>query len=812
MFKYCKKIGINFNGDDQNRSYTLLHFLCENSPTVELIEYLLKNGAQVNKKDRSSHTKSAIFNLCEFNPSIEMIDLMVKYGSDLNQQNKLNQTPLHYLIKGGKATIKLLEYFERKDVNFQKQDFLKNGVLHFLCLSKDPKIEIFEYLLKKGIDINHKNNYQETAFHFYCSSKLSQPTVEMIHFFGDNGADLYKINRKSENILNLLCSNNNLTIELLKYLVLRKKFKLNAFKSYHTNPFMQYCEYSTINIEILKYFVKNGCSLYSRLYHVDSTLHNICLKNTLTIDIIKFYLENKFDINFKSCILINLFKNRRYEIDLNLFQFLVDNNLNIKKRDSHGKRPLNYYLEHCKKPRIEIIKFFIDNKISKHSRDRTGRTFLYYLCTNKIRPNYTLDIKLINYFLKLGVDINHQDTNKDTIFHYICKNNLLNVEIFNYFLENEANINVKNKLETIPFHYFCQNNRKYSKLFDLFLQNGTNINQKNSHGKTPLHYLCSYLPPTFSEPSVELLQFFITNGAKINELDMEHKLPLNYLFYLRKCASLSLTQIFYENGLISNIQNKYSARIHDIIQKGYITKYKDDKQLLKLSQFLLKVDWNNLENNLKVFYKKKEFTDCEIKGIKVHSKLIEWRTKKNMKQIKKILDNYENENITDFFKWVYYDKKRIVNNNKNKSRLKKKIFDQICSQFELNLNLKKFSLSYSIGKLYQIEDSKDFTIIINKTQKIKCHKFILQARSELFRDLFLISNDSNSIDTINDYSNKSAETMNLVIKYLYVNKIDFTLKNTAILDEMSDVVDYFQLSENCSFNYLLEKIIYESQN
>ena len=72
---------------------TPLHKLCARiKPNIEAITMLLKKGAKVNATNISG--KTPIF-YCSFNYSVELLNLLVKYGADINIKDKYKNTLLH---------------------------------------------------------------------------------------------------------------------------------------------------------------------------------------------------------------------------------------------------------------------------------------------------------------------------------------------------------------------------------------------------------------------------------------------------------------------------------------------------------------------------------------------------------------------------------------------------------------------------------------------------------------------------------------------------------------------------------------------
>ncbi|KAJ6243685.1 hypothetical protein M0813_22124 [Anaeramoeba flamelloides] len=204
-----------------------------------------------------------------------------------------------------------------------------------------------------------------------------------------------------------------------------------------------------------------------------------------------------------------------------------------------------------------------------------------------------------------------------------------------------------------------------------------------------------------------------------------------------------------------------------------------------------------------VLLEKGKFSDYELmenKKLKVHKRFVELRTNSSVKQIEDILVNYKENEIMIFLKWVYSG--NIINYM---------IVNEICKQLGIE-NLYSKSFYDDLFKLYKDEESKNFNLLVKQEdfsddndddddddnenfEEIPVHKYILYARSGLFREMF-DQIDENS-DSITDYSKKSIESLEIFVKYLYTNKIELTADDDPqlVVEELQDAVDYYQLSK-----------------
>jgi len=85
--------GADINSHHSKFLETPLHKLCSRmTPHIDVITMILKKGAEVNATNISG--KTPVF-YCSFNYSVELLNLLVKYGADINIKDKYKNTLLH---------------------------------------------------------------------------------------------------------------------------------------------------------------------------------------------------------------------------------------------------------------------------------------------------------------------------------------------------------------------------------------------------------------------------------------------------------------------------------------------------------------------------------------------------------------------------------------------------------------------------------------------------------------------------------------------------------------------------------------------
>ncbi|KAJ6251535.1 btk-binding protein-related [Anaeramoeba flamelloides] len=220
---------------------------------------------------------------------------------------------------------------------------------------------------------------------------------------------------------------------------------------------------------------------------------------------------------------------------------------------------------------------------------------------------------------------------------------------------------------------------------------------------------------------------------------------------------------------------------------------------------------NSHEQEFLILLQTGKFSDYTFKNfdIKIHKSFVECRLNKiPIEEIEQVLNQYKNDRqleILNFLKWVYSG---VITNYS--------FIKEVCEKLQIN-NFAQKSMSDDLLLLYKDEDSKNFNLLVKldenenededvKLEEIPVHKYILYARSGLFREMFTqIDENANSVT---DYSVKTIESVEILIKFFYTNKIELTADHDPqlVVEELEDAQEYYQLNKNCDLSLLLSQI------
>ncbi|KAJ3449068.1 regulator of chromosome condensation [Anaeramoeba flamelloides] len=211
-----------------------------------------------------------------------------------------------------------------------------------------------------------------------------------------------------------------------------------------------------------------------------------------------------------------------------------------------------------------------------------------------------------------------------------------------------------------------------------------------------------------------------------------------------------------------------------------------------------------LTQDLEKLLKNGYISDCNIQNIPVHKILIETRIGKTFDLIKKYLEsNCKLNEIQDLLKWIYCDE--MINFKRT---------NEILNHFGIQNAQKTKLLKNDLKQLLFDEQTSDFKLVVKNEEEddeeddeeeLYIHKFILAARSGLFLNMF--QNLEENLQKVKDYSDKSLETIELIISFLYTDELPITADTDQefIKEEFEDIVEYYQLNPRIPMMDIFEK-------
>ncbi|KAJ3449562.1 ankyrin repeat family protein [Anaeramoeba flamelloides] len=356
---------------------TPLMIVCKKGHS-NLIPILLEYGSSVSS--RRTFNKSTALHMSASNGHIECCDLLIKNGADINSKDRHNNTPLILATKNNhQSAVKFL--LENKAlVNIVDKE--GNTALHYS--NKNQNTEISELLLAFKADPHIQNNKGYSPLHI--ASKLGNEINILLLL--DRGADAYQLDNNKNNSIDLLMKKQYHNILLL---VMDSVF-INAAYYKNMESFNKLIQRGVdINGTTFREYLetnktKMGDYSYLKNRYSDPLIAAVAGNNSEAVIILFKKLVNVSNVNYFNGYTV-------------LHQAIVSNNLKMVKLliEKGSKQTLKE--KACQKSPLELAKELQREEISRYLTQCDLIQVTTLAGEKYTRVLYSTKDKIIEYFL-----------------------------------------------------------------------------------------------------------------------------------------------------------------------------------------------------------------------------------------------------------------------------------------------------------------------------------------------------------------------------------------------------------------------------
>ena len=518
------KILLKYGKDVDKNVYNPLHKLCKQlNITLSLVDFFVNNGFNIS--EIRNGTTPFISLCCSKYVNFRCIGNILRNGIDLNQIVD-SKTVMEHICECQDVRADVVKYIIYKGENIQISPILYN-----LCLKDASKrINVIEILIDKA-DVNELVN-GVTPFYALCRS--NDPNIDIIEMFILKGAN---VNEKFDDPKYVDANNNKVEVyndTPFKAILLNKNanddvkelFLVNSAKlsKEDVKCITDQCQ---LDLDLVNYLIASNDELPQTQF-----FYNLCCNKSITLDIVKFVIEEDFDINRgPNTPIAGLCKNNFDKEDIIKYLINAGANLNM------GSNTPLYNLCKNEKVKINLVLYLIE----KGADVNLGKyTPLFALCTNKEMRRDIFDLLIDN----------DADPNAGQIsaFSKLCNSPFMDINLIKKMIINGAKITSNEH----PLKIACANPKITPKILDLLLDRC--VEEKNLE---ELNFAMEFYLQNCTL-SFEIIHEFIYYlyykfGADVNKN--------NPLFYILSKRSASLDEIKWmiEFGADINIQNALFA-------------------------------------------------------------------------------------------------------------------------------------------------------------------------------------------------------------------------------------------------------------
>merc|ERR1712071_276989 len=281
--------------------------------TLETIERLLAQGADVEEKDESGLT---ILQYVVGNPAkhcLDVIKILHKYGANLREEgfHRHCKRLLQRAIENqNQWTAPIVEYLLEQGAYVNFKDKYGSTALHYAALDHSKNtVDVLTILLRQGANVNDKDKWGLTPLHYVARQK-TEWTASIVEYLLEQGAD---VNSKDE----------------LKRTALHHA---TWSQSKHT-------------VDVLTILLRQGANVNVKNNKDHTALHYAAREKTeWTASIVKHLLEQGADVNSKDELKLTALHHAagcqsKHTVDV--LTILLRQGANVNDKDNRGKTPLH---------------------------------------------------------------------------------------------------------------------------------------------------------------------------------------------------------------------------------------------------------------------------------------------------------------------------------------------------------------------------------------------------------------------------------------------------------------------------------------
>jgi ankyrin repeat protein len=475
---YKLKVFTNTLSKKKKSQYTLKEAKLAEKALKEFIALENKRYKATKAERRSKRPKTILDYLKNTIDNAKKIKELIKNGADVNKKDFLGNPPIFYTLKDDRDIIFKALMESGANINYKN----KKGEPLFVVAGNYNAPKIFKLLIKRGINVNTTGKSGVTAL-MNASFKGYDKVIKILL---DNKANINQQSKQGYTaLMNAVYAGHIKTVKLL----INNGADVNIeTKNQYKNDALQFA-FRQKHYEIMKFLVTKGANI-NKLYYGGNTLLHKVTQNDNNPKIVKFLLELDADPNIK-----NKEKNISlyYAMEDKTYQEIQDyqnkflkaivsiltkaknkqkvSSSDIKNISSNASKKKKTYVKRYSS--LETVKILV-----KYGAKYNDFDIIYSSMGKKNKD-------IFRFFIKSGIDINMTKTYKDGRIHTLLTYGYghTDYKVCKILVDNGIDINkADTSIGYTPLHWSVP----YPKSLKYLLDHGADFTIKNKEGLTPM--------------------------------------------------------------------------------------------------------------------------------------------------------------------------------------------------------------------------------------------------------------------------------------------------------------------------------------
>ena len=576
---------------------TLLYTACY-SGSLEIVKYLVENGADLNKKCHSRRLPIHVAAGCGFQ---NIVEYLIENGSKIDSLDEELRTPLHLSLLYKHPEIAILLIKKNSKVNFLETI----SPIHLACM--EGYKNVVECLIEHDADVN----ILSPTNIFPLKQACSYGHMDIFELLLNNGANIDMQTDESSSVLHLAIKKKD--IELVRIIVRRgADVDLEECKKSKNTPLINAAKEESL--EIVKILLENGAEPDLSNKNWETPLHIACQKENFPI--IKCLLEHDADPNTDATMIQQpmtiLCEKRNIEI--------IRKMVPMMKEIIYEEQEINPLHVAVEENMLDFAQEMIDAGYDLETENDENYTPLILAIREK-------NLEMVKLLVENGAEIGDCTTEGELPLN--CAVMVESVEIIIFLVEKGANIYQKDGSDICPIQfsftvgfvkgcmyflsfrehprrdleqyltYTCTstgNTELIEKLLDMGVEIGTDEDKSD------------YLRMVCHKGNAEAAKLLLQRGAKKNNKDRDIELNLLLIssvvdaytdvvkVLVEEGAMINYTSrfglnAFHESTKIKNIdQQRFEfVKLHNSIGKNDKTYKKEEEELNSKKKFNIEI-------------------------------------------------------------------------------------------------------------------------------------------------------------------------------------------------------------------------------
>ncbi|MDA3613629.1 ankyrin repeat domain-containing protein [Polluticaenibacter yanchengensis] len=300
---------------------------------IATVKYLLEQSK--NDVKRKTHDARIYLHWAAYRGNVELVEYLLGLGSDINEEDSHGTTPVAFAAGSGGLNKGIVEAFVKKGLDLKKT-YRDGANLLLLGVGADKDLSLTDYLVSKGLSINSVDAKGNTAFNYAARGG----DIELLKALLKKGV---KYNNEALIAAAQGSRRTANTIEVYKYLVEDLKLKPN-FVSASGETVLHSIVRKPNQSEIIKYFLDKGVDV-NQATKEDGATAFLNAASGRDLAVLEQLAPKVKDINYV---------NKKGESALSLavkgstaevVTFLIGKGANVNVKDNDGNTLVAYLIE-----------------------------------------------------------------------------------------------------------------------------------------------------------------------------------------------------------------------------------------------------------------------------------------------------------------------------------------------------------------------------------------------------------------------------------------------------------------------------------